>query len=164
MHFLFTNQDSMVEPCYQSQFLLEDEIMLITPKDHRWAKREFIEVEELLEEKYILPSTNTLTYMKVNEALASKNHSLMQLDSFLTLDNPEAIALSVDKGLGLSFSSTTISSRISKTVPVPIKDIEIKQGMYIVKDKTQLTTAAREAFWEFVNSASAKIEEKIRKK
>jgi len=162
MHFLFTNQDSVVEPCYQAQFLLEDEIMLITPKDHRWAKRENIEVEELLEEKYILPSTNTLTYMKVNEALASKNQSLMQLDSFLTLDNPEAIALSVDKGLGLSFSSTTISSRISKTVSVPIKDIEIKQSMYIVKDKTQLTTAAREAFWEFVNSASANIQEKTR--
>ncbi len=158
MHFLFTNQESVTELCYQAQFLLEDEIMLITPKDHRWAKRDYIEIEELLEEKYILPSTNTLTYMKVNEALASKSHSLMQLNSFLTLDNPEAIALSVEKGLGLSFSSTTISTMISKTVPVPIKDIEIKQGMYIVKDKTQLTTAAREAFWEFVTSASSDIQ------
>jgi len=162
VHFLFTNQESIAELCYQAQYLLEDEIMLITPKDHRWAKREYIEVEELLEEKYILPSTNTLTYLKVNEALASKNHSLMQLDSFLTLDNPEAIALSVDKGLGLSFSSTTISSTISQTVPVPIKDIKIKQSMYIVKDKTQLTTAAREAFWEFVNSSSSAIQEKTR--
>ena len=161
MHFLFTNQESISEPCYQAQHLLEDEIMLITPRGHRWTKRKYIEVEELLEEKYILPSTNTLTYMKVNEALAAKNHSLLQLNSFLTLDNPEAIALSVDKGLGLSFSSTTISSTISKTVPVPIKDIEIKQSMYIVKDKTQLTTAAREAFWEFVNSASGDIQEKI---
>ena len=157
IHFLFTNQESMIEPCYQSQYLLEDEIMLITPKDHPWARRDFIEVEELLQEKFILPSTNTLTYARVNEALAAKNLSLLQLDSFLTLDNPEAIVLSVDKGLGLSFSSTTISSAISNTSAVAIKDIKIKQGMFIVKDKTQLTTAAREAFWEFVCSSMVSI-------
>ncbi len=127
--------------------------MLITPKDHPWAKREFIEVEELLGEKFILPAANTKTYMKVNEALASKNLSLLQLDSFLTLDNAEAIALSVNKGLGLSFSSTTISSAISETVAVPIKDINIKQGLYIARDKTQLTTAARDAFWDFITTA-----------
>lgn len=160
MHFLFTNLESMIETCYQTQLLLTDEIMLITPKDHPWAKREYIEVEELLEEKYILPSTKTTTYIKVNEALAAKNLSLLQLDSFLTLDNAEAIALSVNKGLGLSFSSTTISSTISETVPVPIKDINIKQGLYIVRDKTQLTTAARDAFWEFITTASAAIQEK----
>lgn len=160
MHFLFSNLDSLIEPCFQSQLLLTDEIMLITPENHPWAKREFIEVEELLEEKYILPSGNTTTYIKVNQALAAKNLSLLQLDSFLTLDNAEAIALSVNKGLGLSFSSTTISSTISETVPVPIKGIKIKQGLYIVRDKTQLTTAARDAFWDFITTASAAIQEK----
>lgn len=160
MNFLFTNLESMIEPCFQTELLLTDEIMLITPKDHPWAKREYIEVEELLEEKYILPSASTTTYLKVNEALAAKNMSLLQLDSFLTLDNAEAIVLSVNKGLGLSFSSTTISSTISETIPVPIKDIKIKQGLFIVRDKTQLTTAARDAFWDFITTASAAIREK----
>jgi DNA-binding transcriptional LysR family regulator len=160
MHFLFTNLETIIEPCYQTQLLLTDEIMLITPKNHPWAKRDFIEVEELLEEKYILPGGNTTTYLKVNEALAVKNMSLLQLDSFLTLDNAEAIVLSVNKGLGLSFSSTTIASAISETVSVPIKDIKIKQGLYIVRDKTQLTTAARNAFWEFLTTASAAFQEK----
>ena len=114
IHFLFTNLENIVEPCFQTQHLLTDEIMLITPQNHPWAKREFIEAEELLEEKFILPAENTKTYQKVNEALASKNLSLLQLDSFLTLDNAEAIVLSVDKGLGLSFSSTTIASTISE--------------------------------------------------
>ncbi len=152
IHFLFTNLENIVEPCFQSKRLLTDEIMLITPKNHPWAKREFIEAEELLEEKFILPAENTKTYLKVNEALASKNLSLLQLDSFLTLDNAEAIALSVDKGLGLSFSSTTISSTISSTVAVPIKDIKIIQGLYIARDKTLLTTAARDAFWDFITT------------
>ena len=161
MHFLFTNLDSMIEPCFQSQLLLTDEIMLITPKNHPWAKREYIEVEELLEEKYILPAGYTSTYTKVNEALAAKNFSLLQLDSFLTLDTTESIVLSVNKGLGLSFSSTTIASAISETVSVPIKDINIEQGMYIVRDKTHLTTAARNAFWDFLTTSKDAIQEKI---
>jgi DNA-binding transcriptional LysR family regulator len=160
MHFLFTNLDTMIEPCFQTQLLLTDEIMLIVPKKHPWAKREYIEVEELLEEKYILPAGYTSTYMKVNEALAAKNLSLLQLDSFLTLDTTESIVLSVNKGLGLSFSSTTIASTISKTVPVPIKDINIKQGLYIVRDKTQLTTEARDAFWNFLTTSKDAIQEK----
>lgn len=159
INFLFTNMETIIEPCYQTELLLTDEIMLIAPKNHPWARREYIEVEELLEEIYILPSKRTTTYMKVNDALAAKNLSLLQLDSFLTLDNAEAIALSVNKGLGLSFSSTTISSTITETVPVPIKDVEIKQGLYIVRDKTQLTTAARDAFWEFITSANITNEE-----
>ncbi len=162
IHFLFTNLESMIEPCFQAQQLLTDEIMLITPKNHPWAKREFIEAEELLEEKFILPASKTRTYLKVNEALAAKNLSLLQLDSFLTLDNAEAITLSVNKGLGLSFSSTTIAATISETVPVPIKDIEIKQGLFIVRDKTQLTTAARDAFWDFITTATYDNQDKAK--
>jgi len=160
MHFLFTNLDTMIESCYQTQLLLTDKIMLIVPKKHPWAKREFIEVEELLEEKYILPAVYTSTYIKVNEALAAKNLSLLQLDSFLTLDTTESIVLSVNKGLGLSFSSTTIASTISETIPVPIKDISINQGLYIVRDKTHLTTAARDAFWDFLTTSKDAIQEK----
>ena len=99
--------------------------------------------------------------LKVNEALAAKNLSLLQLDSFLTLDTTESIVLSVNKGLGLSFSSTTIASTISETVSVPIKDINIEQGLYIVRDKTHLTTAARNAFWDFLTTSKDAIQEKV---
>jgi DNA-binding transcriptional LysR family regulator len=160
MHFLFTNMENVVETCFQTERLLTDEIMLITPKGHPWAKRDCVEVEELLEEKFILPAPTTKTYMKVNEALATKNLSLLQLNSFLSLDNAEALVLSVNKGLGLSFSSTTIAATISETVPVPIKDLQIKQGLFIVRDKTQLTTAARDAFWDFIITASPAMQKK----
>ena len=153
-HFLFTNLENIFEPCFETQQILTDEISLITHKNHPWAKRDFIEVEELLEEKFILPARTTKTYTKVNEALASTNISLLQLDSFLTLDNTESIVLSVNQGLGVGFSSTTIASAISDTVAVPLKDIKIELGLYIAKDKTQVSTAARAAFWDFITSAT----------
>jgi DNA-binding transcriptional LysR family regulator len=152
LHFLFTNLGRHVEPCYEVKQLLTEEIVLITPLDHSWAGREFVEVEELLEEKFILPGENTLTYEKVNSALAPKNFSLLQLNSFLTLSNTEAITISVGKGLGVSFCSKIIASTFGNVAIVPIKDIDIMLDLSILRDRTQLSTGARDAFWEFMGT------------
>ena len=161
LHFLFTNQGKASEPCFEVEELLEEEIVLITPPDHPWTEREEIEVEELLTEKFILPAENSDIYYQVNSALAQNNLSLMQLDSFLTLSNAEAIALSVQKGLGLSFSSKIIASTISQVSTVPIKGMKIIQKIVIVRDRTQLTTAARDAFWEYIKKAGDEIQQTV---
>lgn len=161
LHFLFTNQRKASEPCYEIAELLEEEIVLIAPPDHPYAKKEEVEVEELLGEKFILPSDTTDTYTQVNTALATKNFSLLQLDSFLTLSNAEAIALSVQKGLGLSFSSKIIASTISQVAMIPIKGLQIIQGLTIVRDRTQLTTAARDAFWDYIINAGDEIQQTV---
>jgi len=152
LHFLFTNPGRNVEPCYDVRQLLTEELVLITPLDHHWANREFIELEELLEGKFILPGENTLTYEMVNSALAANNFSLLQLNSFLTLSNPEAITISVGKGLGVSFCSKIIASTFGNVAIVPIKDIDIKLDLSILRDRTQLSTGARDAFWEFMGT------------
>ncbi len=157
LHFLFTNQDKGIEPCYETYHLFTEEIVLITAPDHIWAKREFIEVEELLEEDFIFPGENPLAYQKVNSALASKNLSLLQLDSFLTLSHTEAITLSVGKGLGVSFCSKIIASTFGNVAIVPIKDIEITLDLSILRDRTQLSTGARDAFWEFMGTITEQM-------
>jgi DNA-binding transcriptional LysR family regulator len=161
LHFLFTNHGKASEPCFEVEELLQEEIVLISPPDHPWKDREEIEVEELLSEKFILPAENTDMYYQINSALARKNLSLLQLDSFLTLSNAEAIALSVEKGLGLSFSSKIIASTISQVAVIPIKGMEIVQKLIIVRDRTQLTTAARDAFWEYIKSAGDEIQQAV---
>jgi DNA-binding transcriptional LysR family regulator len=161
LHFLFTNQDKAFEPCFEVVEILQEEITLITHRDHPWAKQGEIEAEELLTEKFILPAENTDTYLQVNNALAMNNLSLLQLDSFLTLSNAEAIALSVEKGLGLSFSPRIIASTISDVAIIPIKDVHITQRLTILRDRTQLTTAARDAFWEYIVNAGEEIQQTV---
>ena len=161
LHFLFTNQDKASEPCFDVSEILQEEIVLIAPPNHPWAKRDEVEAEELLTEKFILPAENTNTFSLVNSALALKNLTLLQMDSFLTLSNAEAIALSVQKGLGLSFSSMIIASTISKVAVVPVKDLQIFQRLIIVRDWTQLTTAARDAFWDFIITAGEEIQKSV---
>jgi DNA-binding transcriptional LysR family regulator len=161
LHFLITNQGKGLEPCYEVHHFLTEEIQLIVPPEHHWADRSSIDPDELFEEKYILPTENTDTYDQVNGALATSDLSLMQLDSFLTLSNAEAIVLSVQKGLGISFSSTIISSMMENVISIPINNTEITRDISIVRDKTQLSTAARDAFWEFMATVSDEIKHRF---
>jgi len=161
LHFLFTNQGQASEPCFEVEDLMTEEIVLVAPHDHPWAKRDAIEPEELLEETFILPAEYTNTYSKVNAALATKNLSLLQLKTFMTLSSSEAILLSVEKGLGLSFSSKIIATTISKVAIIPIKELSIPLGISVVRDRTQLTTAARDAFWDYMVNSSEEIQKRI---
>lgn len=162
LHFLFTNQTQGLEPCFEVFPVISEELHVITPVDHPWAEREYIEPKELNKEKYILPSENTDTYQRVNSALASSNLSLMQLDSFLTFSNEEAIVMSVQKGLGVSFSSNLITSTLGGVKTIPIKGIDIVRTISIVRDKSQLSTGARDAFWNFMIAISDKIKESVK--
>ncbi len=159
MHFLFTNQEKAFDPCFEVAELLKEHVMLIAPPRHPWVKREDIKIEELLTEKFILPTETTTTYFQVNSALAENNLSLLELDSFLTLSNAEAIVLSVQKGLGLSFSPMIVASTISKVAFIPVKGIDIVQRLMIVRDRTQLTTAARDAFWDYITKSGEDIQQ-----
>jgi DNA-binding transcriptional LysR family regulator len=161
LHFLFTTQTQGLEPCLEVSPVVTEELRLITPKDHPWAGEDHIEPKKLLTEKFILPSENTDTYQRVNGALASHNLSLLQLDSFLTFDNEEAIVMSVQKGLGVSFSSSIITSTFGSVRSIPIKGVEILRTISIVRDKSQLSTGARDAFWHFMTSISDKIKQRI---
>lgn len=161
LHFLFTNQDQGIDSCFEVHNLLIEEINLITPLDHPWACKNSVKIEELIEEEFILPTENTPTYEIVNTALALKNLSLLQLDSYLTLSNIESIVISVEKGIGVSFSSKIISSTIGNVASIPIKDLSITQGTSIVRDKTQLSTTARDAFWEFMTTVNFEIKKSI---
>ncbi|MGB2965606.1 MAG: LysR family transcriptional regulator [Anaerolineales bacterium] len=159
LHFLITNQGKGLESCFEVHHFLTEEIQIIVPISHHWASRSSIDAAELFEEKFILPTENTDTYIQVNGALAASNLSLMQLDSFLSLSNAEAIVLSVQKGLGISFSSKIISSVMGNLISIPIKGAEITRDISIVRDKTQLSTAARDAFWEFMITVSEEIKQ-----
>jgi DNA-binding transcriptional LysR family regulator len=161
MHFIFTNQVDSIDSCFDVYRLITEEIVLIAPQNHPWAKRDAVDPEELLEETFILPSDSMVTHSLVNSALATKNLSLLQLNSFLTLSNTEAIVLSVEKGLGLGFSPKIIASQIGDVVPIPIKGLNIEVGLTIIRDMTQLTTAARDAFWDYMSTVSEALQDSL---
>jgi DNA-binding transcriptional LysR family regulator len=129
-----------------------DPIVLIAPLDHPWAARGEIEPGELMEATFIMRETESGTYSAVRQALAEHNLSIGDLHVLITLGNAEAIALSVQEGLGVGFISQLVIDRLcsGKVAQVSIRRMNICRSIKIARNQRRPATGAQTTFWEFI--------------
>ena len=132
-----------------------DPIVLAAPLDHPWAQRGEIEPQELLEADMIMRESTSGTYEAVREALAHFDISMNDLRILITLGNAEAIALTVQEGIGVGFLSKMVVDRLcaGKVATVKVHGLEICREIYIGRNIRRPATGAQTAFWGFLNSA-----------
>ncbi|MEN8173132.1 MAG: LysR family transcriptional regulator [Chloroflexota bacterium] len=135
---------------------MRDNITLIVPLDHPWAEKGIIEPDDLHQEDFLMRETDSGTYVSVNSALASIGIETNVLNTLMTLGNSEAIALSVQEGLGVGFVSEIVVSMLGqgRVVPIKVRGLDVYREIYIGHNTSQLSTIAQNAFWEFIKSLS----------
>lgn len=131
---------------------ITDRVSLIAPLNHPWARRDYIEPEELLDANFIWREEGSGTRCVAEEKLRQHGIIFEQFNTILTLGNSEAIALAVQEGIGVGFVSQIIISRLveGKVAPVKVRGLNIEQEIYIGRDANRLGTPAQTAFWKFV--------------
>jgi DNA-binding transcriptional LysR family regulator len=139
---------------FEFRKFISDPIKLIVPLNHRWADRQEIRPDELLEENFILREEGCGTYNAMRDGLLGVGISMDQLRTVLTLGNSEAIALSVQEGIGVGFVSELIVKRLVKdgVAIVDVRGIDVSQDIFIGRHTHRPATAAQNAFWDFVTS------------
>ncbi len=92
----------------------------------------------------------------MQSALAELDLDIRQLRTLLTLGNTEAIALSVQEGLGVGFVSKMVVEKLcqEKVVTIDVEGLEICRDIYFVRNTGFSTTNAQSAFWEFIRNLS----------
>jgi DNA-binding transcriptional LysR family regulator len=152
VHFALTSLTGGSRPDTEFHKFICDRVWLITPLNHPWATRGTIHPEELHQADYILREESSGTYMAVREALANSYIYISDLKILLTLGNSEAIAMSVQEGLGVGFISEMVIDRISRkqVAKVKIKGINICRDIYLGRNVRRPSTAAQNAFWDFI--------------
>ena len=145
-----------------SQFIT-DRVSLIVPLNHPWAKRAFVEPEELLGVDFIWREEGSGTRYVAEEKLREHDIGIEQFKTILTLGSSEAIALAVREGIGVGFVSQMVISRLveGKVAPVQVRGLEIEQEIYIGRDANCLGTMAQTAFWEFVTDPNNPVLQRL---
>jgi DNA-binding transcriptional LysR family regulator len=142
------------EFCQDVEFkrLMADPVVLIAPLDHPWAKQGEIEPSELLRGSFIMREEGSGTRSIAAQGLQRVGLNIDQLPRVLTLGNSEAIALAVQEGIGVAFSTQSVVDYIvsSRVARVKIKGLTMQQDIYIGRHKRHPATVAQTAFWEFV--------------
>lgn len=134
--------------------LLSESIILIVPRQHPWTGLKEIDLDQLFEGDFILPTEGSETYNCLREVLAQQQRSIYKLNSIMTLGSPEAIALSVEEGLGVGFVPNLLVNRLvpERVNQVHVRGLSLQRNIYIGRMTRRPATAAQEAFWEFVTA------------
>jgi DNA-binding transcriptional LysR family regulator len=160
VHFALTSffQDFHKDADFR-KFMTEP-VILIAPADHPWSIIGEITPDELFDADFIMREPESGTYDAVLDALTQIDVDINQLKTLLTLGNSEAIALSVQEGLGVAFVSQIVVTILNpgQVIPIKVRGLEINREIQIGRHTRRKSTTAQDAFWEFITSIDLPIE------
>lgn len=132
-----------------------DEVILIVPASHPWAKFRRVYPDDLLEAPLILREENAGTREVLLDGL--RQHDILPdlLNVVMILGNAEAIEMAVEEGIGISFVSRLAAARgleLGRIVEVKVEGMTLQRNLYMVRNRRFPTTRAQAEFWAFVKS------------
>ena len=131
---------------------VEDELILIIPKSHPFAKKKKKEIsqEDLYHLNFITLNSNSTIHKFIDNILMQNKIQTKQFNVIMKLNSIEAIKTAVSLGLGAAFvSSSAIEKEIElKTVEiVTIKNIKITRTLSIITNINSNQSKAFEFFY-----------------
>ena len=134
---------------------LEDQLVLITNKDHPWAKASSISELELDIYSFIFRVKGFGTRMEVELHLKKAGFSVNNLNIAMELGSTSAIKAAVESGLGVSIiSKWAVKEELKAGIlaQVKIKEDDFLRTLRIIYHKKKFRTQACEEFLRFLKS------------
>lgn len=141
----------------ECQEFFVDHIVLIAPAQHPWARRPFIETSELLEVPFIIREPTSGTRRVMLTELGKHDIALDDMNIFLEIGNAEAVVKTVEAGHGVAFTSHLAAAWALETqtiVDIPVKGVDLRRKIYMVRKGIHQPNRTAEAFWGFVHDPS----------
>lgn len=127
----------------------EDELALILPTSHPFAKLETIQKEDLYKLQFIALDSQSTIRKVIDQVLARCNIDTSRFKLEMELNSIEAIKNAVQSGLGAAFVST---SAIAKELQMGvlhhalIQDVVVKRTLWLIFNPSRYRSKAAEAF------------------
>lgn len=134
---------------------LQDQLVLITSKDHPWSNLDSISVFELDKYPFISREKGSGTRMEMEQHLKKAGFSANNLNVIMELGSNSAIKAAVESGLGVAMISRWAvqdSVRAGVLAQVKLKEDEFERTFRIIYHKKKFRTQASEEFLRFLKS------------
>ena len=146
--FAFISESNLLNdyPDIETEFFRDDELILAVPYNHPWAKRQYINLDELKNETFLVSQPNSAVRNFIEKQLYSKGIVLTNINN---LYNIEGIKQSILSGHGISIipKEAIITELNHKLlVEVPIKDLTFTRKLFIAYKKNKRFTSMERNF------------------
>ncbi len=125
-----------------------DDVVMICPPAHRFARSKSADLDEALTEPFILREEGSGTRQVVDEALREMGADPDELHVVTELGTGEAIVSAVEGGMGLAMVSSWVACKaleLGTVATVRVAGFPVSRPLYVVTPRTTPTRAA-EAF------------------
>jgi len=132
------------DPRLRVRQFMTDELIVIVPRDHRWANRKRVRPQELRKETVIVAARGAGTRAVVEERLNEKGIVLTNVVDF---GNMEGAKRAVEAGLGVSIQAKGVVEREiaeRSLIGISLAGLDTRLGrFYICRKDKHLSSAAR---------------------
>ena len=144
------------DPMIKQEKLVKDEMKLIIPANHKWAKKTSIDCSKLFEEALIAREKGSGTWQSILKALNDAGFNSKNLKTCITMGNTVSIIQGILNHVGISILSTiAVQDDINKgrLKALSVKGLDLNRFFYLTLSKKRTLSPICNKFIEFARQA-----------
>jgi len=129
--------------------IMDDEMFLVLPADHRWAARGSVSMEELTREPFIMREPGSGTRKCIEQVLDKSGYSVGHLNVIAEMGSTEAVRQGIKAGVGVSIlSECAVADELvaGSLRKVGIKGLSFQRAFYLIVHKHRTQSPLCRAF------------------
>jgi DNA-binding transcriptional LysR family regulator len=135
--------------------LISDELLVIVPPHHPWAKRKDVSVAELIDEPFILREAGSGTRQTIEKFFARHGITPQNMKVSMVLGSTQAIKEAVENGLGVSIISRWSARkelRFGTLHTLNFKEEKMVRNFSLLTHRNSVSSHAVEEFLSYLKS------------
>lgn len=141
------------DPAIFQEPLFEDDMRLIVPAGHPWAKRKSIPADMLKSEPFVTREEGSGTLKSLDQSLTDAGFNPSDLKISARMGNTVSVCEAVKCGVGVSILSTLAVERDIQAgllAAISIEGVNLKRSFYLTRHKKRTPSPLAEAFAAFL--------------
>lgn len=133
------------------QAVMEEEMRLIVPRGHRWAKRKKIALAELWEEPYIAREAGSGTLQSLQRHIGDLGRERRELSVVAEMGSTEAVCQGIREGIGVSIlSPLAVAEGITagRLKALAVEGLDLTRRFYLTTHRRRSLSPLATAFIE----------------
>ena len=149
-----------LDPAVAQETLLADEMKLIIPGDHPWARRTAVDLDQLVKAPFIAREPGSGTWQSISRAMTDAGMSTDQLNIKVTMGSSISVIQGILNRMGISILSTTaVADDIAKgrLAAVSVNGLALNRSFYLTLAKNRTQSPVCRKFITFTRKNLKKI-------
>jgi DNA-binding transcriptional LysR family regulator len=133
--------------------VISDDMCLVVPCNHPWARLRRIRIKELLGAPFIIREAGSGTLRSIEQQLQKKGISMSDLNIVAEMGSTEAVRQAIKSGVGLSILSAVAVAddiQFNSLKAIQVEGLNLKRSFYLTTHKQRTPSPLCGVFIEFL--------------